>query len=327
MTWGDQNSQEEAFEQLDYAFDHGINFIDTAEIYPVPIKKETSHKTETIIGNYTSAKKNRDKFILASKVTGRASHINWLRNGNHCFDKKNIQSAVEDSLTRLQTDYIDLYQLHWPDRKTNFFGQLGFKTPQEENSIAIEETLLALEKLIKQGKIRFIGISNETPWGFMKFLQIAKELNLSKIVSIQNPYSLLNRTFEVGLAEISHREKVGLLAYSPLAFGVLSGKYLNKQMPENSRMSIFPSYFNRYISDLSQQATQQYVELAQEYNLDSSQMAISFVLAQPYLTSAIIGATSLEQLEKNIHSHKINLPKELMKKIDKIHNMIPNPAP
>jgi len=329
MTWGQQNSQDEAFAQLNYAIENDINFIDTAELYPVPPQAKTYSKTETIIGNYLKEKGSslREKLIIASKVSGRSDHLDWIRNGNNCFNEKNIILALEQSLKRLQTDYIDLYQLHWPDRKTNYFGQLGYKVAQDDNSISIEETLNVIKKLLKQGKIRHYGLSNETPWGAMTFLQTAQKLDMPKPVSIQNPYNLLNRTFEVGLAEVSHRENFGLLAYSPLGFGTLTGKYLNNQKPAGARLTLFGKNFPRYLTPIAVEATKKYATLANSFNLSFAQMSLAFVNQQKFITSNIIGATSLVQLKENIDSLNIILEKKVLKEIEKIHLSNPNPAP
>ena len=325
MTWGEQNTEKEAHAQLDMALDVGINFIDTAEMYPVPPGPRTQGLTEQYLGSWLSKKKRRDNLVIASKVTGRSSNFNYLRGGETRLDKKNIEAALNESLKRLKTDYIDLYQLHWPDRKTNFFGQLGYTAEDENDVIALSETLGVLDKLIKKGKIRTIGLSNETPWGAMECLRLASE-GLPRIVSIQNPYNLLNRSYEIGLAEVSIRESCGLLAYSPLAFGVLSGKYLNSAKPKNARLTLFDR-FQRYINPHAQKATERYVQLAQDFSMDPVQMALCFVNTRPFLTSNIIGATTLEQLETNIQSAKITLPDEIYSEIDKIHTDIPNPCP
>lgn len=325
MTWGEQNTQDEAFEQMDYALDAGINFFDTAELYPVPPMAETYSTTETIIGNWLASRNNRDKIILASKVAGRADWIPHIRNGNTRLDKKNITEALNASLKRLQTDYLDLYQLHWPDRNTNYFGELGYKH-DEDISTPIEETLTVLADLIKQGKIRHIGISNETPWGTMKFLHAADTLGLPRIVSIQNPYNLLNRSFEVGLAEIAMREKCGLLAYSPMAFGVLSGKYLNNKKPANARITLFER-FSRYINEQGVLATQAYVDIANKYQLDPGQMALAYVNSREFLTSNIIGATNMKQLKSNIESSELILTDEVVSEIEETHIKFSNPCP
>ena len=325
MTWGEQNTKEDAFEQMDYATDQGINFFDTAELYAVPPRKETYGFTEMYIGEWFGKKKNRDKIILASKVAGK-SGMTWMRGEETRLDKKNITLALEESLKRLKTDYIDLYQLHWPDRKTNFFGQLGYQHDEKDNSIPLEETLTVLDDLVKQGKIRCIGISNETAWGAMKLMEIAKEKNFARIVSIQNPYNLLNRSYEVGLAEVSIREECGLLAYSPLGFGALSGKYLNNQWPEKARLTLFKE-FTRYLNPVAIKCTESYIKLAEENGFKPSQMALSYVNSRPFLTSNIVGATNLKQLKENIDSVDIKLNEKIIEKIEEIHKINPNPAP
>ena len=326
MTWGEQNTEKEAHEQLDYAIESGINFIDVAEMYPVPPPEETYGLTESYIGNWLSKRKDRDKIILASKVAAKAEWLPYIRGGQIKLDKKNIVQALEDSLRRLKTDYIDLYQMHWPDRDTNFFGKLAYYHAPEKDGIPIAENLSVLDELVKQGKIRAIGISNETPWGCAEYLRISREKELPRIVSIQNPYNLLNRTFEIGISEFSHREQVGLLAYSPLAFGALSGKYLNNQKPEGARLTLFER-FNRYLNPQATKATEAYVNLAKKNDLDPSQMALSYVSSRPFLTSNIIGATSMEQLKMDIESINIELSDDVIKDIESIHEKIPNPAP
>ena len=326
MTWGEQNTEEEAHQQLNYAIESGINFIDVAEMYPVPPREETYGLTESYIGNWLGKRKDRDKIILASKVAAKAEWLPYIRGGQIKLDKKNIVQALEDSLRRLKTDYIDLYQMHWPDRDTNFFGKLAYYHAPEKDGIPIAETLAVLDELVKQGKIRAIGISNETPWGCAEYLRISREKELPRIVSIQNPYNLLNRTFEIGISEFSHREQVGLLAYSPLAFGALSGKYLNNQKPEGARLTLFER-FNRYLNPQATKATEAYVNLAKKNDLDPSQMALSYVSSRPFLTSNIIGATSMEQLKMDIESINIELSDDVIKDIESIHEKIPNPAP
>ncbi len=326
MTWGEQNSEAEAHAQLDYAIDAGINFIDTAELYPVPARAETQGLTEQYLGTWLKRRNDRDKLIIATKVCAAADWISYLRNGKNRADKKNIQSALEASLKRLQTDYINLYQIHWPEREANYFGQLGYYHAPGEDGVPIEETLEALAVFVQQGKIRHIGISNETPWGMAEYLRIAHEKGLPRIVSIQNPYSLLNRTFEIGLAEFAHREQAGLLAYSPLGFGILSGKYLHGAKPEGARLTLFDK-FTRYTNEQGEKAIHAYVELAKAYGLDPAQMALAFVNSRPFLTSNIIGATTMEQLQSNIASIDIQLEKNLLKEIDAIHVKHPNPNP
>ncbi len=325
MTWGEQNTQDEAFEQLDYALAAGVNFIDTAEMYPVPPMANTYGTTETIIGHWLQARGNRDRVILATKVMSRSGDLQYVRGGNNQLNRTHIEQAVDDSLQRLQTDYIDLYQLHWPERNANFFGKLGY-VHQDDDSTPIAETLQVLGDLVKKGKIRHIGLSNETPWGVMTFLREAEKQGLPRVVSIQNPYSLLNRSFEVGLAEIAHREDVGLLAYSPLGFGTLSGKYLDDAKPAGARLTLFER-FQRYTKPLAAQATQAYVELAREHALDPAQMALAYVNSRPFLTSNIIGATTMAQLESNIASIDLELDEAVLDGIDAIHNRLPNPAP
>ena len=326
MTWGQQNTRDQAFQQMDYALEQGVNFFDTAELYSIPPKTETYGSTESIIGEWLAARGNRDQIILASKIAGPGEDwIPHIREGKTRFDKANLDIAINESLKRLQTDYIDLYQLHWPERKTNFFGELGYSAT-EDHFTPITETLQALQKYVEAGKIRYIGLSNETPWGVMSFLKTADELNLSRIVSVQNPYNLLNRSYEVGLAEISWREQCGLLAYSPLGFGVLSGKYLNNQKPDGARISLWPDY-TRYSSPQAIQATERYVTLAKEHDLDPAQMALAYVNSRPFLTSTIIGATNMEQLKANILSIELKLSDEVFDEIEAIHKEIPNPSP
>lgn len=328
MTWGEQNSEAEGHQQLDYAVEHGVNFIDTAELYAIPPKAETYGRTEEIIGSWLKQRGKRDDLIIASKIAGPGpGWIPHIRGGNSHFDAANMQQAVDASLKRLQTDYIDLYQLHWPERSTNFFGQLGFDSADaEEKFTPVQETLHAAQELVNQGKIRYLGLSNETPWGIMKFLKVAGLTGHPRVVSVQNPYSLLNRSFEVGNAEVAWREKVGLLAYSPLGFGVLSGKYLNGQKPEGARITKWPDY-SRYTNPESIAATEAYVALAREHGLDPAQMALAWVNTRPFLTANIIGATTLEQLRDNIASIDVPLSEEVLAGIAEIHQRHPNPAP
>ena len=326
MTWGEQNTEKEAFEQLDFAIEAGINFIDVAEMYPVPPRKETYGLTESYVGNWLSKRKDRDNLIIATKISAKAEWLPYIRDGQIKLDKKNIVQALDDSLKRLKTDYIDLYQMHWPERDTNFFGRLGYHHAPDKDGIPITETLEVLGELVQQGKIRSIGISNETPWGLSEYLRIANNKGLPRIVSIQNPYNLLNRTFEIGLSEFAHREQVGLLAYSPLAFGSLSGKYLDNKKPEGARLTLFER-FTRYLNPQALEATKSYVKLAEQNGLDPSQMALSYVSSRPFLTSNIIGATSMEQLKINIESTNVALTKDIIKEIESIHEKIPNPSP
>ena len=324
MTFGEQNSEAEAHQQLDYALDHGVNVIDTAELYPVPPKPETQGRTEEYIGSWLKQRQCRNKIILATKVAGPGRDwLNHFRGGNNCLDRYNIETALEASLKRLQADFIDLYQVHWPDRETNCFGQLGYRHPARDDSVPIEETLEVLYDLVKAGKIRHVGVSNETPWGVMRYLSSA---DLPRIVSIQNPYNLLNRSFEVGLAEVSHREQVGLLAYSPMGFGVLSGKYLYGARPAGSRLALFDAY-TRYSNPQAELATERYVELARQHGLDPAQMSLAFVTGRPFTTSNIIGATNLQQLEANIASAELVLSDEILEQIEEIHTEHPNPSP
>lgn len=327
MTFGEQNTEQEGHQQLDYAVSQGVNFIDTAELYAIPPCAETYGATEKIIGNWLQKRGRRDDIILASKMAGPGGDwVSHIRDGGTRFDEKTIEAAVDASLKRLKTDYIDLYQLHWPERNTNYFGRLGYQqAADEQNLTPIIDTLQGLKKQIQAGKIRHIGLSNETPWGIMQFITLAKAMDLPLVVSVQNPYSLLNRTYEIGCAEISHREQVGLLAYSPLGFGVLTGKYLNEQ-PENARLTRWPNY-SRYSNPQAVEATRRYVELARRFQLDPAQMALAFVNSRPFLTANIIGATSMEQLKNNIASEELTLTEELLAEIELIHQSIPNPAP
>jgi aryl-alcohol dehydrogenase-like predicted oxidoreductase len=327
MTWGQQNTEEEAHQQLGYALEQGINFIDTAEMYPVPPREGTYTLTEQYIGNWIKKSNNRKKIILATKVAGEAPNFTWIREGKNRLNRTNIEAALDGSLKRLRTDYIDLYQLHWPNRNTNDFGQLGFTAIEDPGEIPIEETLEVLKDQVEKGKIRHYGLSNETPWGIMNCIRQANRMGIAGPVSVQNPYSLVNRTFEVGNAEVAFREKVGLLAYSPLGFGVLSGKYGKGQKPAGSRLELFGGHFHRYSSNLAMSASTDYIKLAQNSGLKPVQMALAFVQSRPYVTSVIIGATSIDQLEENIGSVNILLSDEVMEKIEEIHQKKPNPAP
>ena len=329
MTWGEQNSQKDAFKQMDYALDQGVNFFDTAELYAVPMKPETRGKTSQFIGEWFLKTKKRNKVILADKVAG-GSPMNWLRqNGEKtCLNKKQIEFACNRSLKDLKTDYIDLYQVHWPDRPSGpFSGKLEYEHINTDDFIKIEETLEALNNLVKAGKVKHIGISNETAWGTSQYLKLAEQKKLTKIVSIQNAYNLLNRAFEVGLSEIAIREKVGLLAYSPLGSGYLSGKYRNGAMPKNSRMDLFYDFWPRYRTLNSEKAIEEYWNLAKKSNLNLAQMTIKFCEIQPFITSVIIGATTMEQLKTNIDSVNINLDSKIIKQIGEIHKKYPNPCP
>ena len=325
MTWGEQNTQEEGFEQMNYALEQGVNFWDTAELYAIPPKKNTYGKTEEVIGNWFQESKKRDKVILATKVSGPG--LNWIRGGGNQYDEENLNKAVDESLKRLKTDYIDLYQLHWPERTSNFFGKLGYQHDDKEDWNKFEDILYSLDQIIKSGKIRYVGLSNETAWGLSKFLEISKIKSLPRMLSVQNPYSLLNRTYEIGLAEISIREKSGLLAYSPLAFGYLTGKYRNKKLPENSRMKLFGEKFVRYKTENGQLAIEKYYEIAKKYGLNFAQMSLKFCEAQPFVTSVIIGATTMDQLKINIESVNVNLEESVIKDINEVQKIYPNPCP
>jgi len=326
MTWGEQNNQKEAFEQMDYAISQGINFFDTAEMYAIPSTEKTFGKTETIIGNWFKERNNRKKVILATKISGPG--LSWIRGGGLQYTKENISSALLGSLERLQTDYIDLYQLHWPERNTNYFGKLGYKHKTEEREWNDCESILrTLKQFVDEGKIRYIGLSNESAWGLSKFLELSKSQDLPRVMSVQNPYNLLNRTYEVGLAEISIREQSGLLAYSPLASGVLSGKYRNNQKPKGSRLQLFGDYFPRYAGKSSNLAVEEYFKVAKKYKISLSQLSLAFVNQQPFVTSNIIGATTMKQLKEDIDSINVELNPEIIDEINLVHKKNPNPAP
>ena len=326
MTYGQQNTKDEGFEQMDYAQSRGINFFDTAELYAVPPDETTYGKTEEIIGEWLKKRNNRKKIVIATKIAGPG--LKWIRNGGEQFSPKNIEEALNNSLKRLQTDYIDLYQLHWPERKTNFFGRLNYEHVKSEKKWnSFESILEILKKFIKKGKIRYIGLSNETPWGFSKFLEISNEKKLPRVVSVQNPYSLVNRTYEIGMSEISMRENAGLLAYSPLAAGYLTGKYRNNQMPKNSRMDLFFNNYPRYHNERTYNAIDEYFKLAQKYKISLTQLSQAFVNSRDFVTSNIIGATTMKQLKENIDSIDISLNQEIIDEINSIHDNNPNPAP
>ena len=322
MTFGEQNTEKESHEQLTYSIENGINFIDTAEMYAIPPKKETQGLTEKYIGSWIKKHKSRDTYYLATKVAGPG--MEYIRDGSR-LKKKHVAEAIESSLKRLNTDYIDLYQTHWPERQTNYFGDLGY-TSNDNLGVPIEETLMALEEAVQAGKIRYIGVSNETPWGVNQYLRLSDTKSVSKIQSIQNPYGLLNRIYEIGLAEITHNEKVGLLAYSPLGFGMLTGKYINT-VPKDSRLGLYGDWFTRYNNDKCISATKRYLKLAEKNNLSLTQLALAFVNTRPFLTSNIIGATKISQLKENIQSIDIELSDEIIDEINIIHSDIPNPAP
>ena len=325
MTWGEQNSQEEGFQQMDYALDQGVNFWDTAELYSIPPKAETFGHTEIIIGNWFKKTKKRKQVILATKVCGPMR--SYVRGGGNQYGVKNITEALEGSLKRLQTDYIDLYQLHWPERNTNMFGRLGYEHNDVGDWNKFEDILGNLKKFVDDGKIRHVGLSNETPWGTKKFLEVAKEKRLPRMMSVQNPYNLLNRTYEVGLAEISIRDQIGLLAYSPLAIGYLTGKYRNNQIPKKSRLDVDRDFWTRYNKPNAEKAVEAYYQIAKKNNIDMAQMSLKFCEIQPFMTSVIIGATTMEQLKTDIESVNVKLTDEIIKEINEVQKIYPNPCP
>jgi len=322
MTFGAQVNEKDAFEQMDYATKKGVNFIDTAEMYASPCTKESFGKTETIIGNWIKKKGNRKEIILASKISGPGQP--WIRGGELQYTKKNISIAIEGSLKRLKTDYIDLYQLHWPERNANDFGQSDYS--YNANSLNNFESILQiLKKFVDDGKIRYIGISNETAEGLNAYLKLSKISDLPRVVSIQNSYNLLNRTFENKLAKISVNENSGLLAYSPLAFGFLTGKYRNKEKPKGSRLQLFGDYYTRYSSKFSSLAVEEYFKISQKYKISLAQLSLAFINQQPFVTSNIIGATTIDQLKENIESINVNLTSEIMSELNLVHKNNPNP--
>ncbi len=323
MTWGQQNSEADGHRQLDYALERGVNFIDTAEMYSTPARKETQGNTEKIIGSWLKNTGNREKVVLASKIAGPGNAVAHIR-PNPGFSKAALTEAIDASLNRLQTDYIDLYQLHWPERNTNFFGKRGYVVEGEEWEDNFKQILLDLDGFIKSGKIREIGLSNETPYGVMRCVEEARN-GAPRIRTVQNPYSLLNRKDEIGLTEIFHRENIGLLPYSPLGMGTLTGKYL-KESPVNSRLTLFPQY-NRYSNPQAVEATSRYVALAKKHGITPVQLALGFIDSQPFVTSTIIGATTMDQLSENIDGFEVELSEEILKEINEIHEAIPNPAP
>ncbi|WP_374763614.1 NADP(H)-dependent aldo-keto reductase [Yunchengibacter salinarum] len=330
MTWGEQNSEAEGHRQIDMALDHGVNFLDTAEMYPIPAREETYGRTEQIIGSWLKKTGRRDDVVIATKVLGR-SGFPYVRpdmdDGQCRLNAQQIRAAVDGSLKRLGTDVIDLYQLHWPERPANFFGRLRYKHKEDPDAIAIEETLEALADLVKEGKIRTIGFSNETAWGTMHALHLAEQKGLPRVQSVQNPYNLLNRSFEVAQAEVAMREKCGLLAYSPLAFGVLSGKYLDGHKPEGARLTLFGDKFPRYTSPRGVEATRRYVALAREHGLDPAQMANAFVNQQPFVTANIIGARTDDQLKAALETADMTLDRALLDRIDAIEDDLTFPCP
>ena len=326
MTWGKQNTEADGHEQMDYALDQGVNFWDTAELYAVPASKETYGKTEEIIGTWFKKNGNRDKVVLASKIAGAGLYTAHIRSNG--FAKEAIIEAVEGSLKRLQTDYIDLYQLHWPERGVNCFGvrDYPFATSREEaeNHYEILETL---DQLVKSGKIRHVGLSNETPWGTMKYLQTAEENNFPRMSTIQNSYSLIHRGYEYGMSEVSRRENIGLLAYSTLAQGVLSGKYLDGKQPEGARGTLFPQFIARYKGDGATAAVREYLKIAEKHGMTLSELSLAFINQLPFVTSNIIGATKMDQLKENVGSINFDLSEEVLGEIEAVHAAIPNPAP
>jgi len=326
MTWGEQNTEAEGHEQMDYALEQGVNFFDAAEMYPVPPRAETCHETERIIGTWFASRGTRDEVLLATKVVGPGPHVSHIRQGQARLDRRNIEEAVEGSLRRLQTDRIALYQLHWPDRPVPLFGGRDYSPPKQDDAVPLEETLSVLDDLRQAGKIRHLGLSNETPWGTMKCLQLAETKGLPRMVTIQNSYNLLNRCFDGGLSEICHHEGIRLLAYSPLAFGRLSGKYRHGARPEGARLTIWER-FARYNGPNADAAIDEYGRIAEEAGLDAAQMALAWINARPHVASNLIGATTMEQLRSNIASVDVELPGEVRKAIDSVHHRFPNPCP
>jgi aryl-alcohol dehydrogenase-like predicted oxidoreductase len=324
MTWGNQNTQKEGFEQMDYALDQGVNFFDTAELYPVPAEQKTYAETERILGNWFEKTGNRDKVVLASKIAGTGDYTAHIRTNG--FSPAALKDAVNQSLKRLKTDYIDLYQLHWPERTTNTFGERDYKHKEEAWQDNFNQILRALDEIIKSGKVRQIGISNEKAWGTMRYLTESKTHSLPRMVTIQNAYSLLNRVFEGDMAEIAIREQIGLMAYSPMAFGILSGKYLKGTAGDDARLTLFPR-FSRYSSEQCTEATKRYLKIAEDNDMTLAQMSLAFVTERPFLTSNIIGATTMEQLKENLGSIDVILTEEILKAIEKVHSEIPNPGP
>ena len=324
MTFGEQNTAEDAREQLDFAVSEGINFIDTAEIYAVPVCAETYGKTEEIVGDWLVRRKKRDDVVIATKVAG--PKISWIRGGSR-LTRKHIVAAAEDSLRRLKTDYIDLYQTHWPDRNTNFFGRPNYRHDENENATPIAETVAAMRELQDSGKIRAFGVSNETPWGMLEHFRLAIDSGAPRPASVQNPYNLLNRSYEIGMAEISMRENCGLLPYSPLAFGALSGKYLGGKKPEGARLSRWGDYFRRYTTDKGVAATADYAAFAEKRGMSPAQLAIAFSVHQPFVTSSIIGATTMSQLRENIAAAALQLDEECRRDLETLGEKHFNPCP
>lgn len=325
MTWGEQNSEAQAHQQLDYALSRGINFVDVAEMYPVPPRAQTQGRTESMLGTWLG-RHSRDKVIVATKITAPGRGFNWVRGGPQAVDKASIQAALDGSLKRLQTDYVDLYQIHWPDRYLPLFGNQFYDPQLERPSVPIEEQLEAFAGFIKAGKIRCLGLSNESPWGVMEFVRLARQKGLPMVASIQNAYNLLNRSFEPGLSEITRREGVPLLAYSPLAFGHLSGKYLNGARPEGARLTLFPPFGQRYDKPNVGPASSAYAELASKAGMSAATLAIAFCRSRWFCASTIVGATTIAQLKENIDTEKVELSPEILSQIDAIHLRYPNPA-
>jgi aryl-alcohol dehydrogenase-like predicted oxidoreductase len=326
MTWGEQNTEAEGHEQMDYAFEQGVNFIDVAEMYSTPPRAETFGRSEEVIGSWMAARGNRDKVVLATKIVGPSDGFPWIRNGETRFTRRHIVEALEASLKRLRTDYVDLYQLHWPDRSTNTFGKLGFTPNPDESMTPIEETLAALEEVVASGKVRTVGLSNETPWGTMKFLSLAEAGKGPRMVSVQNPYSLLNRSYEAGMAEVSIREDCGLLAYAPLAAGALSGKYLGGARPEGARMTLYPQN-TRYMKPEGEAAVAAYAEVARKHGIGLVEMSHAWVVSRPFVTSSIVGATSNEQLMQALKAAEVTLPPEVIEDLEEVHKSHTYPCP
>ena len=327
MTFGKQNTEAEGHAQMDFAVDHGVNFFDVAEMYSSPPSEETCGRSEEILGTWFKASGKRDKVVLATKAVGPGTRFPYIRDGNPKFNRTHLEAAVEGSLKKLQTDVIDVYQLHWPERQANYFGKRGYVHGADQNWTPIEETLSVLKDLVDAGKIRAVGLSNETPWGMMKFADIADRMGLPRAVSVQNPYNLLNRLYEVGCAEVSIREEMGLLAYSPLAGGYLSGKYIGGAKPEGARMTLFADNFSRYLKPHADEAIEAYVGIARDHGLDPSQMALAYVNSRDFVTSNIIGATRLDQLAANIASADITLSEEVLEAIETVQTSYPDPCP
>lgn len=327
MTWGEQNTRHEAISQMDYALERGVNFWDAAEMYPVPTRKETQGETERCIGAWFKQTNRRHDVVLATKVTGRSDR-SWIRGGRETrVDRTQIIEAIEGSLKRLKTDYIDLYQVHWPDRKLALWGEAGasYVHKQTKDETPILETMETMTELVESGKVRCIGVSNETPWGIGQYLAASKQ-GCKRIVSIQNSYSLLNRVYEHGLSEFAYRENIGLLAYSPLAMGSLSGKYMDGRLPTGSRKALFPNFLKRYETEQCRQSIMKYAKLARHYSIEPADLALAFVNTRPFVVSNIIGATNLEQLKQNIDSIELTLPDELEAEIQAIHLECKHPA-